>query len=126
MISVPVVVTNSRTPDSAEPLKKFVTHAPVNLFPEPLANVILRISIALAARIDGAWIPIPAVEDQVRTDPGGNAAKAVTFPWVSCVVPIAQPQLADLRSMSRLDGIATAEAMPPKSAINRAKTFLYM
>ena len=126
MISVPVVVTSSRTPDSAEPLKKFVTHAPVNLFPEPLANVILRISIALAARIDGAWIPIPAVEDQVRTDPGGNAAKAVTFPWVSWVVPIAEPQSGDLRSIARFVGIAPAEAMPAKSAIIRAIKFLYI
>ena len=123
MITVPVVVTSSRTPDSAEPPNRFVTQEPVNPFPEPFAN---ETSMALAARMGGASIPIPAVEDQVRTDRSGNAAKAVTFPWVSCVVPIAQPQLADLRSMSRLDGIATAEAMPPKSAINRAKTFLYM
>jgi hypothetical protein len=42
---------------------------------------------------------------------------------VHCVVPVAESQAADLRSILRLDGIAAAEAMPPKSAISEQKSF---
>ena len=48
---MPVVVTSSRKPASADPLKRFVTHAPVNPFPEAFAKEILRISRGIAARM---------------------------------------------------------------------------
>jgi len=83
-------------------------------------------SIVPTPKGDGELIPIPAVEDQVRTDPGGYVAVAVIFPTVCWVGAVGGSHAVVLKSIPRLDGIATAEATPPRSQITRAKMLLYM
>ena len=122
MISVPVAVTSSRMPASSEPVNRFAIDAPVNPFPDPLAKLTFIMSTGLSARNPSASTPRPVVEDQLRIEPGGNAANAVTFATVVSVVPFAEDQADDVKSIPS----AQEQAAPLKSAMINVKMFLCM